>query len=172
MFYARLIRGSVYYVSLINSATTIPAIVLSIILYSKLTSRKMPLMSSYGVSGIVLLIGGAYAVIAKPESEIPLIVCCNIALVLLGSTISMLFIYTSELFPSSIRAQGLGNAAGLGRIGCLLCSFLNQLDFTVAHGVPVIIYGAILILQTLLTCGLPDTDGENLADVVAFDEDR
>ena len=171
LFYTRVVRGSVYYVALLNAATAIPAIVISTVLYSKIKRRKLPLMSSYGASALILLVGGTYAVVAKPESEIPLIVCCNIALVLLGSTLSMLFIYTPELFPS-IRTQGLGNAAGLGRIGSILCSFVNQLDMHLGHGAPIIIYGAVLVLQVLLTYCLPDTDGKNLADVVVLDEDK
>ncbi|KAM3174427.1 hypothetical protein ACTXT7_010575 [Hymenolepis weldensis] len=172
LFYTQVIRGSVYYVSMLNALTSVPGVLISTLLYWRLKSRKKPLLTLYALAGTVLLIGGLYTVIDKPDSEIPLIVSCNIALVLLGAALNMLFIYTPELFPSSIRSQGFGNATGLGRVGSILCSFINQLDLQLGHGVPVIIYGGILLLQFALTCCLPETDGENLADVVHSKEDK
>ncbi|KAM7537308.1 hypothetical protein Aperf_G00000068899 [Anoplocephala perfoliata] len=172
LFYARIIRGSVYYVAMVNAATSIPGICLSTLLYRKVKSRKKPLQLIYGISALILLIGGSFAVFAKPESEIPLIVCSNLALVLLCASMNMMYIYTPELFPSSIRTQGLGNAAGIGKVGCMLCSFLNQFDMQFGHGIPVVIYGGVLILVVLLTFLLPDTDGENLPDVVDIDAEK
>nr|CUU98298.1 hypothetical transcript [Hymenolepis microstoma] len=166
LFFTQVIRSSVYYVSMINAATSVPGIVLSTLLYSKCRSRKKPMLVLYAISALILLAIGLHTVIVKPESEIPLIVCSNITLVLLSSTFNMIFIYTSELFPSSIRSQGLGNATGLGRIGGVLCSFVNELDLKVGHGVPVIVYGGVSVLQVLFTLCLPDTDGSNLPDNV------
>lgn len=166
LFFTQVIRSSVYYVSMINAATSVPGIVLSTLLYSKCKSRKKPMLVLYAISALLLLTIGLYTVLAQPESEIPLIVCSNITLVLLGSTFNMIFIYTSELFPSSIRSQGLGNATGLGRIGGVLCSFVNELDLKVGHGVPVIVYGGVSVLQVLFTLCLPDTDGKDLPDNV------
>ncbi|KAM7537378.1 hypothetical protein Aperf_G00000068915 [Anoplocephala perfoliata] len=172
LFYTQVIRGSVYYVSMINAVTSIPGTLLSTLLYWKLKSRKKPIIILYGISSLILLIGGLYATIVKPDSEILLIICCNLALVSVGASFNMLFIYTPELFPSSIRSQGFGNATGFGRIGSMLCSFVNELDLQLGHGVPVIIYAGVLLLESLLTCCLPDTDGENLADVVVEKEDK
>uniref|UniRef100_A0A0R3TZL0 MFS domain-containing protein n=1 Tax=Rodentolepis nana TaxID=102285 RepID=A0A0R3TZL0_RODNA len=172
LFYTQVIRGSVYYVAILNALTSIPGTLISTLLYWRIKSRRKPLLVLYGMSVAILLIGGLYTVVGKPESEIPLIVCCNITLVLLGASLNMLFIYTPELFPSSIRSQGFGSATGLGRVGSMLCSFINQLDLQLGHGVPVIIYGGVLILQFVLTCCLPDTDGENLADVVHSEGDK
>nr|CUU98704.1 solute carrier family 22 [Hymenolepis microstoma] len=172
LFYTQVIRGSVYYVYILNALTSIPGTLISTLLYWRLKGRKKPLLVLYAMSVAILLIGGLYTVVGKPESEIPLIVCCNITLVLLGASLNMLFIYTPELFPSSIRSQGFGSATGFGRVGSMLCSFINQLDLQVGHGVPVIIYAGVLVLQFALTCCLPDTDGENLADVVQCEGDK
>ncbi|KAM7538489.1 hypothetical protein Aperf_G00000069215 [Anoplocephala perfoliata] len=166
LLYTQFVRGSVYYVAMINSATSIPGIGLSTLLYWKFKSRKKPLLVIYAISVLILLIGGSFAVFAKPETEIPLIVCCSIAYLLLCASLNMMFIYVPELFPSRIRTQGLGNATGIGRVGSMLCSFVNELDTQVGHGVPAIIYGGVLVLEVSLTCLLPDIDGENMADVV------
>ncbi|KAM7537377.1 hypothetical protein Aperf_G00000068911 [Anoplocephala perfoliata] len=172
LFYAQFVRGSVFYVAMINSATSIPGILLSTLLYWKVRSRKNPLLIIYGISALILLIGGSYTVFAKPESEIPLIICSNTTLILLCASLNMLYIYIPELFPSSIRTQGLGIAAGIGRVGSMLCSFVNELDMQVGHAVPAVIYGGVLVMEVLLTCFLPDTDGENLADFINSDEGR
>ncbi|KAM7538205.1 hypothetical protein Aperf_G00000068907 [Anoplocephala perfoliata] len=167
LFYTQFVRGSVYYVTMVNSVTSIPGTFLSTFLYWKIKSRKKPLLLVYAISALILLIGGTYTVFGEPGSEIPLIVSCCTALLLLCASLNMMYIYVPELFPSSIRTQGLGTAAGIGRVGSMLCTFLNELDTQIGHAVPVIIYGTVLILEVLLTCLLPDTHGENLADVAA-----
>ncbi|KAM7538206.1 hypothetical protein Aperf_G00000068903 [Anoplocephala perfoliata] len=166
LFYAQFVRGSVYYVAMINASASIPGTFLSTFLYWKIKSRKKPLLLVYAISALILLIGGTYTVFGEPESEVPLITCSNIALLLLLASSNMMYIYAPELFPSSIRAEGLGNSAGIGRVGSMICTFVNELDMQVGHGVPVIIYGGSLILEVLLASFLPDTDGESLTDVV------
>ncbi|VDL90231.1 unnamed protein product [Schistocephalus solidus] len=164
LLYARIIRSYVYLVALINNLTGIPGAILSSILYARIRHRKRPLMTVYACASLSLAIGGLYAWLFPLSNDIVLTVCSNLGLVLSTAITNMLLTYIPELYPSCIRSQGLGNAAGLGRIGAAFGTFINQLDATVAHGVPLVFYAGLLLLALVALIFMPDTTGENLPD--------
>ncbi|KAK4471741.1 hypothetical protein MN116_005141 [Schistosoma mekongi] len=167
LLYARAVRGNVYLVSFINACTTIPALCMSTILYRVVRHRKSPLFFVYIVSFIILLSCGLYTYIFNTEGDLILVVGSNLALIFLGAGLFMLYIYVPELYPSVMRSQGFGTVAGLGRLGSILCTFVNQLDTYIGHGVPLLIYSAVTFIQFILLGIIPDTSGENLPDVIA-----
>ncbi|KER32831.1 hypothetical protein T265_01125 [Opisthorchis viverrini] len=164
LLYGRHVQGNVYLVSFVNATTTVPALCISSTLYRMLRHRRLPLMGIYAVTSFLLLISGVCTFLNVSETDLPLIVCANIALMFLGATGSMLFVYIPELFASSIRTQGFGVIAGLGRMGSVLSSFVNELDTSIGHGLPMIFYGCAMPLLVLVILFIPDTTGENLPD--------
>nr|VZI45243.1 unnamed protein product [Spirometra erinaceieuropaei] len=164
LYYTRVIRGSIYLISFVNAVTAVPASILSTILYSCLRSRRKPLVALYSIAAVILLIGSLYTVIIQPSSELALVVSCNLSLALLGAAFNMIFIYVPELFPAVIRTKALGNASGLGRVGSIICSFINELDQKFRHGLPVVIYGSIVLAEVMLLYCIPDTTGDNIKD--------
>ncbi|KAL7065126.1 hypothetical protein AAHC03_04708 [Spirometra sp. Aus1] len=164
LYYTRVIRGSIYLISFVNAVTAVPASILSTILYSCLRSRRKPLVALYSLAAVILLIGSLYTVILQPSSELALVVSCNLSLALLGAAFNMIFIYVPELFPAVIRTKALGNASGLGRVGSIICSFINELDQKFRHGLPVVIYGSIVLAEVMLLYCIPDTTGDNIKD--------
>ncbi|KAL5970548.1 Solute carrier family 22 member 6 [Taenia solium] len=166
LLYARIVRGNVYLVTLINNLTGIPGAVLSAVLYAKVRRRKLPLMVTYISAAFCLALGGIYAVVTSSADDIVLTVCSNLGLTLSTAIGNMVLTYIPELFPSCIRSQGLGNAAGLGRFGAALGTFINSLDTSVVHGIPLLVYAGLLLLACLALVFLPDTTGENLDDSI------
>ncbi|VDK33388.1 unnamed protein product [Taenia asiatica] len=166
LLYARIVRGNVYLVTLINNLTGIPGAVLSAVLYAKVRRRKLPLMVTYICAAFCLALGGIYAVVTSSADDIVLTVCSNLGLTLATAISNMALTYIPELFPSCIRSQGLGNAAGLGRFGAALGTFINSLDTSVVHGIPLLVYAGLLLLACLALVFLPDTTGENLDDSI------
>ncbi|TNN19267.1 Solute carrier family 22 member 6-B [Schistosoma japonicum] len=167
LLYARAVRGNVYLVSFINACTSIPAMCMSTMLYRVVHHRKPPLFFVYIVSFIILLSCGLYTYIFNTEGDLVLVVGSNLALIFLGAGLFMLYIYVPELYPSVMRSQGFGTVAGLGRLGTILCTVVNQLDIYIGHGVPLLIYSAVTFMQFILLGIIPDTSGENLPDVMA-----
>lgn len=150
LYYAQIVRDSIYRVTFFNTLTTIPAVFISTIAYNRFQNRKIPLLCVYSLASAFLLIGGLFIVMTQPTSELSIIITINLALVLLSSSFSMIIIFIPELFPILLRTQALGVALGLGRVGCMVCSFINELDMEVKHGLPIVIYGSLLGLQTAL----------------------
>nr|CDS17205.1 solute carrier family 22 [Echinococcus granulosus] len=170
LLYARIVRGYVYLVALANNFTGIPGAVLSAVLYAKIRRRKLPLMMTYICAAFCLALGGICAAVKVPTDDIVLAVYSNLGLMLCTAISNMVFTYIPELFPSCIRSQGLGNAAGLGRFGAALGAFINSLDTSVAHGIPLLVYAGLLLLACLALVFLPDTTGENLEDRIVRGE--
>lgn len=164
IFYGRTVRANVYLVNFFNSATQIPATIISGLMYRYCKRRKLPIMVMYILSLVILTIASIYNWAVKPESDLVLNICCNLALILLAAALNMVFMYVPELFASEARALGLGMASGLGRVGGIICPFLNALDSVIFHGFPIIIYVAILFLELVNLFWLPDTSGRNLLD--------
>ncbi|KAL5109938.1 Solute carrier family 22 member 6-A [Taenia crassiceps] len=164
IFYASIVRANIYLVNVLNSTTQIPATIISGLMYRYCKRRKIPIMVMYMLSLIILAIASIYNWVVKPESDFVLNICCNLALILLAAALNMVFMYVPELFPSESRALGLGMASGLGRVGGIICPFVNALDSVIFHSFPIIIYMAILLLEMLNLFWLPDTSGRNLLD--------
>ncbi|KAF7258849.1 hypothetical protein EG68_03727 [Paragonimus skrjabini miyazakii] len=164
LLYARAVRESVYLVSFLNATTTIPAIALSSVLYRVVRHRRAPLIGVYAAALVALVIGGVYTTVVKTNNDIVLTVTSNVALTCFIGTMFMVYIYMPELYPSSMRAHGFGLMAGLGRMGSVVCTFINQMDSTVQHGSPLLVYAAAALSVIIILVFLPDTSGENLAD--------
>lgn len=150
LFYIQVVRFKVHYAAMINAATAILGIAISTIINSKLKSLKKPLMAIYGVAAVTLLTSGFYTVFAKPESEIPLMACCNIGLVLVGAAVNIALCVHSGITSILYSLAVFWIRSGFGKIGAMICSFVNRLDDKLGHGVPVIIYGGVLLLQVVL----------------------
>ncbi|KAA0187391.1 Solute carrier family 22 member 1 [Fasciolopsis buskii] len=165
LFYARVVWNYVYLVSLLNSLTAIPAIVLFTLVYRFCRRRKNPLLICVTIALSVLLTSSAYTMIARPSTDTMITVCSNIALVLINAALSMCFVYVPELYPSELRTHGSGLVMGISRIGGILCSFVNELDRVLVHGIPLAVYSGVLLIVAIALGLLDDTTGENLPDV-------
>ncbi|CAL8097271.1 unnamed protein product [Calicophoron daubneyi] len=164
LFYATAVKYYIYLVGVMNALTAIPANLLFALVYRYVRSRKRPLQALILLSGVTLLTSSLYTVIGRPTTDVAITVGTNIALVLMGAVKSMLCVYIPELFPSDIRTQRTGLALSISRIGVMLCTFINEMDYYLGHGVPLIIYTAILALLFICFLFMPDTTGENLPD--------
>ncbi|KAF7257912.1 hypothetical protein EG68_04571 [Paragonimus skrjabini miyazakii] len=164
LFYARILRGYVCLIGFVYSMVALPAAILTAVLYRFIRYRKRPLIILIGITSCVLAIGAGYTVIWQPTEDIVLIVCSNLALLLITSTVGMCNIYVPELFPSDVRASGFGIAAGLGRVLSMTCTFVNELDNHTPHGTPLLIYSGLLLIGLIVLLTASETSGENLRD--------
>ncbi|CAL8072871.1 unnamed protein product [Calicophoron daubneyi] len=164
LFYARIVRNYVYLVGFLNALMTLPDNILFALLYRFCRHRKRPLIILVALSVLMLAGTGCYTLILKPSTDTLLTVCSNIILILTHTSLTMLFVYIPELFSSSVRTQMSGLIMGVGRFGSMLCTFINELDHLTGHGMPLIVYCAVLLLVLISIVFLRDTTGENLPD--------
>ncbi|XP_038077427.1 organic cation transporter protein-like isoform X1 [Patiria miniata] len=112
--------------------------------------------------GILELIGGVacLATIFIPKG-IWRIVVAMIGKFCISATFSIVYVYTVELFPTPVRAVGLGVSSVASRVGGILSPIILLLDKTVAN-LPMWLFGSSAILAGTLAFFLPETRGKKL----------
>ncbi|KAA0199227.1 hypothetical protein FBUS_03528 [Fasciolopsis buskii] len=85
-------------------------------------------------------------------------------MMLMPTTQSIVFIKVPELYPLETRSKGFWFSPGLGRLGAAISSYVNQLDYNIAQGVPMMFYTGMASLVAAVTWCMDDTTSkeENL----------
>merc|ERR1719445_762873 len=101
--------------------------------------------------------------LATNQANVPAIVT---ALALIGkaavvSCFCIIFLYSSEVFPTVIRTVGVGSCTFFGRLGSLLAPqilLLGEVIFSTMPGlVPFLTFGSLCLLAAILVLHLPET---------------
>ncbi|XP_050712760.1 organic cation transporter protein-like isoform X3 [Eriocheir sinensis] len=165
--------GNPYLNFMISGAVEVPALAIATLLLNRI-GRRIPLSAFLGLGGLSLL-----STMFIPENMNWLL----ISLAMGGKlciTASYAIIYTlsAEVFPTVVRNVGLGSSSMIARIGGALAPFVNMLsDFWTP--LPLLIFGILSFMASLLTlllpetlgCRLPETleDGENFGRKELYD---
>ncbi|KAM5280063.1 solute carrier family 22 member 13-like [Ctenodactylus gundi] len=150
----------IYLTQLIFGAVELPSRLFSTFIMEKL-GRK------WSQSGALILGGLVYFILIFIPSDLSVVVsllavvgkCVTSA----GFTIS--YVYTAELFPTTIRQTGLGLVNTFSRAGGIITPLVLLLGkYHVAF--PKLIFGSLPIGVGLLCALLPETRGQNLKDTI------
>ena len=81
------------------------------------------------------------------------------------ATICLLFLYSSELAPTSLRARSLASCCSVAAAGSLIAPFLSKIapHLPVA---PLVVQGLLALLAAILVPALPDTGDRPMPDTV------
>ena len=74
---------------------------------------------------------------------------------------SMVFLVTSELYPTNLRSQAVGTCSFISRIVCLLAPFIAPLA-RLWQPLPLLVLGIPAIISGILNIKLPETKELNL----------
>ena len=106
------------------------------------------------------------------QANVPAIVT---ALALIGkaavvSCFCIIFLYSSEVFPTVIRTVGVGSCTFFGRLGSLLAPqiiLLGEVMFSSMPGLlPFLTFGSLCLVAALLVLNLPETLNTKLPDTI------
>ena len=76
----------------------------------------------------------------------------------------LIYVYTSELFPTSLRSLAMGMCTAVGNLGGLLAPNLVLLSGVIGVA-PLLIISVLLFCCCVVGWGLPETKGVQLSDV-------
>ncbi|NYD78420.1 MFS transporter [Arthrobacter cupressi] len=114
--------------------------VVGMIIVNRFTRRGM-LITTFWMMAVSV---ASLAVLPKPDAWL-VITCLCIYAFIEAIAGNLQFVYPSELFPTSMRAAGVGMAAALSRIGAAIGTFVLPLVIA-AYGAQVLMIGTVALL--------------------------
>ena len=81
------------------------------------------------------------------------------------ATFGAIYLYTSELLPTSVRTAALGTSSMFGRIGAIVSPYIAALKIY-GMWIPLVIFGVNAVISGLLILLLPETLGRDLPETV------
>ncbi|KAL9679382.1 hypothetical protein QQ045_017241 [Rhodiola kirilowii] len=158
--------GTNLYLSvLLNAVAELPAYTLTAILLSKF-GRKPLAISTMWFSGVFCLIG---SVLWGDQAGLKAVrlFCGVLGIFGMAGTYNLLFIYTTELFPTVVRNAALGCATQAAQMGAILSPFV----VVMGGGVPFAVFAGCGIVGGFLGFYLPETKDRPLYDTLDGMED-
>ena len=160
--------GDVFTNFIISGFLELPAYT-SAIFFLLYSGRRFPYSCSMMLCGLSLL-----SIMLVPRGVFPQDWPAMV-LALLGKTCitfswAVLFLYSAELFPTQIRASGIGSASFLGRVGGMIAPWIGSLS-TLHPYIPVMVFGCVALLAGVAALWLPETVGRPLPYTIQESED-
>merc|ERR1711981_69164 len=86
---------------------------------------------------------------------------------LISMTFAIAYLYTAELFPTSVRNVAVGAASTFARVGSMSAPYIVDLLGAIHAGIPAIIFGIVATMAGLLSLMLPETLNRKMPESVA-----
>ncbi|XP_001608167.1 organic cation transporter-like protein [Nasonia vitripennis] len=160
-----LLAGNKYIKFIVVVAIEIPSNILVLPLLNRV-GRKATLCGTFILTGVFLL-----AIEFVPDADhgfLPILallfyVCAKACITMAFSTS---YVYTTELFPTTLRHSLLGICSMTGRLGSILAPQTSLLAKLTYEGVPVLLFGSVTLTAGLLSLTFPETLGTKLPDTL------
>lgn len=81
------------------------------------------------------------------------------------ASFGIIYVYTAELYPTPLRSASMGACSMMARFGAMVAPFAPLLSVYSAP-LPLLLFGSISLLASILSLLLPETVGTALPDNV------
>ena len=156
------LSGNTYINFFISIAVEIPGFSLNLLLLNKqYIGRRLTTSGSFFIAGICL-----YVIPIIPTNQTSLIIAMSmLGKLAISVSFGVMYIFAAELFPTQLRNTGIGGSSMSGRLGGLLCPYVNLLIHE-WKPLPNLIYGTLTISAAMFTLLLPETLNRNLPETL------
>jgi len=156
-------NANIYIIFFMSGLVEIPADILPFILLNRF-GRRLNLCIHYIVGGLLCMATAAVP-LGVYAYEWPIVV-----LAMTGKYISqvcwgIVYLYTTELFPTVVRSVALSFACSMARLGSMLAPFIASLAY-IDPILPIFIFGTITFIAGIQAILLPETNKKKLPNTV------
>ena len=175
VYYGIMLSGSTlvsdaYLNMFLSGLVELPSNVFTYMILSR-AGRRRCLVWFHFVGATCLLSTSLIPKDTYPE-DWPILVLVMLGKFCINSNYTMIYIYSSELFPTVARNIGIGSCSMVARIGGISGSLMQFLGRATHQAVPVILFGAAGIITGVVSFLLPETKGEKLPDTLGDAEQQ
>ncbi|XP_078267187.1 organic cation/carnitine transporter 2-like [Rhinoraja longicauda] len=127
--------------------------------------RRFPRRLSH--SGILVLSGGVLLFMNLIPSNLSILSTVLVLIGKLGNTCAytMVYVYTSELYPTPMRNTGVGVSSVASRIGSIISPYIVLLGIYQGN-LPFIVMGMLMVFTAIVVLFLPETFNIPLPDTI------
>ena len=130
----------------------------------QLFGRKVILIACQLICGICCIIGGLLV-------GVPSLTTLRIILVMIGRLsaalgFGMVYLYTSELFPTAVRGTAIGTCSCIARVGGIVALLMNGNLDAIWPPLVFVIFGAVAITAGILAFRFPETTNDKLPETM------
>ncbi|KAK7107669.1 organic cation transporter protein-like [Littorina saxatilis] len=165
----QLSAGSVFINFLLSVSMDFPATGICLLLLDRWGRRRLHTVAMV-MGGTSSLLGVLTTMVASDDLQWITVVVAMVGK--LGSSMGfiLVYIYSSELFPTTVRSAGMGASSAFARLGSILASYVQQWSLqmggNLGKSLPLLVFGAFSLVAGLLTFVLPETLHKDLPDTV------
>ncbi|XP_028166128.1 organic cation transporter protein-like [Ostrinia furnacalis] len=153
--------SNVFILMALAGALQVPGQLISGYLLKRMGRRKSAI-------GFLFICGVCNGLLAMPDDWFYLkIVTGTVAVSAAAGAFTIIYTFTSELFPTVARNMAVGASSTTSRLGSMLAPFVAGM----AQGawVPPLVFATAPLLAIVACCCLPETKGRKLADSIDLD---
>ncbi|KAJ1127169.1 hypothetical protein NDU88_005572 [Pleurodeles waltl] len=154
------LHGDPYLNCFLSALVEVPAYIIAWLLLRTLPRR-------YTMASVLLLGGIVLLFLQLVPADLFIL---SIFLVMLGkfgitAAFSMVYVFTSELYPTVVRNMGIGASSMASRLGGIISPYFVYLG-AYDEFLPYILMGSLTVLMGILTLFLPETHGVPLPETI------
>ncbi|XP_071955247.1 organic cation transporter protein-like [Antedon mediterranea] len=149
-----------YLAFFISGAVEVPGYILSQLLLKRL-GRKRVICIFMIMCGVVLL-----STTVIKDYKVPVVIFAMIGKLCITASYGTIYLYSAELYPTTVRNIGLGFSSICSRVGSVSAPYILLIGDYTSAVMPLILFGGQSLLAGILVLLLPETQNQNLPDNV------
>ena len=141
----------------ITSSAELPGVFLALVLINSV-GRRWTLGITFLLCGVFLF------TLLIPGSTILLTLFAVMSRLSVMGAFSTIYVVTPELYPTVVRAFGVGFNSSVARIAGILTPFISSALFAVSPRIPVVIYAVSSFVGVVAVLFIQETNGKQLSE--------
>ncbi|XP_060063685.1 organic cation transporter protein-like [Ylistrum balloti] len=161
--------GNFYFKFIMLALVEIPAVAITLLMLSKIGRKKVHAFFMI-LAGVSCLLTIFTVIIGGPSFEPATLALCCLGKLGAAAGFSIIYVYSSELFPTVVRNGGMGASSCVARFGSMSAPYIAKIGDSVGsmygQAIPLIVFGLIALAAGTLTLLLPETWNRRLPDTI------
>ncbi|CAH1373355.1 unnamed protein product [Tenebrio molitor] len=161
--YVGKVGSNLYFTAAISGFVAFPGTLLCVCIIRRfgrrLTIASAHILTAICFFGILAVPAGVY------NQDWPRVVLAGVGIVGLSISMPALYLFTGELFPTTVRNAGVGTSVMFSRMGSMIAPMVITMQ-DISPSLPLIVLGVAALVETALILFLPETKGMPLPETI------